>query len=291
MQKTIITHDGKFHADEVFAVSALKLLEPDALVVRTRDPERIAKGDYVVDVGGVCDPEAHRFDHHQQAGAGVRGNGIPYAAFGLVWKKFGEQICGSAEIASRVEMVLVAPIDANDNGVDLVAPTYEGVSLYTISDIVRSFTPTYDEKAVPLDERFIEVSCFAKRVLEREIERAKALTRGKEKVLQVYESTVDKRLIVLDDDYPWKEVLAGFSEPLYVVHPQEETWRLYCVRTDPHLFRNRKDLPESWAGLRDEALVKVTGVPGAVFAHRNRFMAVAKTKEGALALAKKALEG
>ena len=54
---------------------------------------------------------------------------------------------------------------------------------------------------------------------------------------------------------------------------------------------NRRDLPEGWAGLRDKELARVTGVSDAVFAHRNRFMAVAKSKEGAIALAKLALGG
>ena len=73
------------------------------------------------------------------------------------------------------------------------------------------------------------------------------------------------------------------------MHPQGETWRLYCVRDNPHVFTNRKDLPKAWAGLRDEELAKATGIKDAVFAHRNRFMAVAKTREGAIALAKIAL--
>ncbi|MEK7088001.1 MAG: MYG1 family protein, partial [Patescibacteria group bacterium] len=42
--------------------------------------------------------------------------------------------------------------------------------------------------------------------------------------------------------------------------------------------------------LRDAKLAEVTGVPDAVFAHRNRFMAVARSKEGAIALAKLALQ-
>ena len=73
------------------------------------------------------------------------------------------------------------------------------------------------------------------------------------------------------------------------MHPQGETWRLYCVRDNPHVFTNRKDLPKAWAGLRDEELAKATGIKDAVFAQRNRFMAVAKTREGAIALAKIAL--
>ena len=50
-----------------------------------------------------------------------------------------------------------------------------------------------------------------------------------------------------------------------------------------------KDLPESWAGLRDQELINATGVSDAVFVHRNRFMAVAKNKQGAVRLAELAL--
>lgn len=35
-------------------------------MVRTRDPERLAECDVVVDVGGEYDPERHRYDHHQR---------------------------------------------------------------------------------------------------------------------------------------------------------------------------------------------------------------------------------
>lgn len=63
----IATHNGKFHADEVFAVSLLKRLDrfADAEVVRTRDPEVLKTADVVVDVGGQYDPATHRYDHHQ----------------------------------------------------------------------------------------------------------------------------------------------------------------------------------------------------------------------------------
>ncbi|KAK2102094.1 UPF0160 protein myg1, mitochondrial [Saguinus oedipus] len=39
----------------------------DAEIVRTRDPEKLASCDIVVDVGGEYDPERHRYDHHQSS--------------------------------------------------------------------------------------------------------------------------------------------------------------------------------------------------------------------------------
>ena len=52
----IITHNGVFHADEVFAVALIKRYCRSAKnfsVLRTRDMSVISDGDYVVDVGGV----------------------------------------------------------------------------------------------------------------------------------------------------------------------------------------------------------------------------------------------
>ena len=61
------------------------------------------------------------------------------------------------------------------------------------------------------------------------------------------------------------------------------------IRTKPGSFDSRKNLPEAWGGLRDEELARISGVPDATFCHKGLFLAIAKTKEGALKLAEKAL--
>lgn len=129
--KTIITHSGRFHTDETFGVAALLQVYSDAKVFRSRDPEIIKTGDIVLDVGGVYDPQRDLFDHHQLEGAGARENGIPYASFGLVWKKYGEKIAGNKEAAALVEKYLVTPIDAADNGFDLTSSTMPGIDPLT----------------------------------------------------------------------------------------------------------------------------------------------------------------
>ena len=72
-EKLIGTHDGSFHCDEALAVSMLKLLPQysDAVVVRTRNPELLAKCGIVVDVGAVYDADTNRFDHHQREFTGT----------------------------------------------------------------------------------------------------------------------------------------------------------------------------------------------------------------------------
>ncbi|KAG1660405.1 UPF0160 protein MYG1, mitochondrial [Nymphon striatum] len=76
-KQTVVTHNGNFHADDVFSVAALKSIFPSFELIRTRDLETIAKADIVIDVGGEYDADAGRFDHHQRGGAGERENGIP----------------------------------------------------------------------------------------------------------------------------------------------------------------------------------------------------------------------
>lgn len=68
--KKIITHDGLFHADEVLAIALIKEIYGDISVERTRN---ISTEDFdnpeiwIVDVGGVYNPELSCFDHHHDA--------------------------------------------------------------------------------------------------------------------------------------------------------------------------------------------------------------------------------
>lgn len=49
-------------------------------------------------------------------------------------------------------------------------------------------------------------------------------------------------------------------------------------------------LPEKWAGLRTEDLEAISGISGSEFVHFSRFIGGHKTREGALEMARKALE-
>lgn len=287
--KKVITHNGSFHADDVFAVATLELLFGDQIeVIRTRDLEVIKTGDIVVDVGGVFDSASLRFDHHQSGGAGERENSIPFASFGLVWKHYGEKLCGSADEARHIDERLVQPVDAVDNGVELGTPTVQGVYPFSISMAISSFVPVWSE-TVSDDERFVDAVSFAKQILERQIAIMKIAEKSAASVKAIYESTEDKRIIVLDDDYLWGEILAAFSEPLFAVYPSNDTWHVKAVRDDIRSFKVRKEFPAAWAGKRDTELATITSVSDALFCHNKLFLAVAKSKEGAIALAKLAL--
>ncbi len=286
--KILVTHESTFHADDLFATATLSILLNDNIeIIRTRDSEAIKKADYVYDVGGIYDPLKNRFDHHQKGGAGARENGIPYAAFGLVWKTYGEKICGSKKVADRIDESLVQAIDAEDNGLN----TYkvEGVAgPYLIQGVINAFRPTWKESE-EYDKQFFEILEFVKIFLKRKIKKTKDAVEAESFVIKAYQEAEDKRLIILDDQYPWRKTFMEYPEPLYVIVPKVDKWNVYTVSKESGSFENRKSLPETWAGLRDEELAKVTGVPDATFCHNGRFIAVSKSKEGAIALAKIAL--
>ena len=86
---TIATHNGSFHADDVFGVAVLRLLYPGATLLRTRDAALFAGADFAVDVGGEGDAARGRFDHHQRGFEGARASGVVYASAGLVWAAHG----------------------------------------------------------------------------------------------------------------------------------------------------------------------------------------------------------
>jgi uncharacterized UPF0160 family protein len=291
--KKVATHNGKFHADEVFALATLKLAYASGIeVCRTRDEVVIATADYVVDVGSVYDEEKNRFDHHQEKGAGKRKNGIPYASFGLVWKKYGLIVCGSQAVADNVDRELVQPIDANDNGIDIFKLTRQKIPPFTVSSVIHFLNSTWKEDDVRQDEAFIEALEFAKKVLSRMITVTKDKYEAIKFVEEAYVQARDKRVIVLDENYPAREVLARYPEPLYIVRPRkaESRWGVETVKDDPYSFKNRRDFPKEWGGKKGAELQKITGIADAWWCHRNLFLATAESKEGAVALAYKALE-
>ncbi len=299
MKLKLVTHDGSFHADDIFAAATLAtLLERDGKeyeIIRTRDEEIIKTADYVFDVGGVHDEAINRFDHHQVGGAGSRefgGMAIEYAAFGLVWKRFGAELAGSQEIADVIDKRLVAPIDAGDNGMPVFDKKGE-VGPYTIQSFLQgAMNPTWQEDATLADQRFLESVEIAKMILKREIVCGKDFIQAKANVLKCYEAAHDKRIIIFDGLYPVKDTLDIFPDPLFIISQRRNDglWSLKTLGVPNQEFKNKKDLPLSWAGLRDKELQEVTGVEDAIFCHRNLFLAVAKSKEGALKLAELALK-
>ena len=112
--------------------------------------------------------------------------------------------------------------------------------------------------------------------------------------------SVDKtgRIIKFEQSLPWKEHLfeleaehkiAENNNILYVLYNTGDSCRVQAVPQRLDGFENRKSMPESWCGLRDQELSDKTGVPGCVFVHASGFIGGNKTEEGALEMARLAV--
>lgn len=287
----LITHNDRFHADDVFATAALQLLFGDQIteIIRTRDEKVFPTADIIYDVGGEYNEEENKFDHHQAGYDEERENGIPYSSFGLIWKKWGAKIAGSDEAAQIIDEKLVQVIDAQDNGFATHEKLNDSYSNYSVDGMIASFGPTWKEDN-DFDTRFLQAVDFVRPILEREIIGAQHTVEARPILKEAYDKAEDKRILELDEYIPFGKFFQDKEEVLYVVSPNKEKTQWRVVVLQEAKFVNRKDLPSTWAGLRDEELQKVSGVEDATFCHRGLFLAVAKSKRGALRLAKIAVE-
>ncbi|MCK5021819.1 MAG: MYG1 family protein [Candidatus Pacebacteria bacterium] len=304
----VITHSNSFHVDEIFAIATLKLwlkvskkyfgnfLCRRMKIIRTRDLSLIREGDFVIDVGSENDHKRLRFDHHQVGGAGKRLNGVQYASFGLLWKKYGEIICGSKEVFTRIDKKMVQSIDAMDNGVDLFENVYKDISPYLFYDIVATFDFLSKRVGDNSMKGFLKMIDLAEDILRKEIQRSVIEVREEKRVEEIYKSSEEKSFLVFDkgyDKFSILNILGKYKEVLFFIKPdtgRDNAWEIRAIRDDINSFKNRKDFPVEWAGKKDNDLVRATGVRGAIFCHLKRYLVIAKTKEGAIELTKLALK-
>jgi len=290
--KKVVTHNANFHADDVFATATLDLVfNGDIEVIRSRDQEIIDGGDIVYDVGGIYDPEKNRFDHHQSEGAGVRENGVPYAAFGLIWKHFGSKLVSSDDVLRKVDEKIVQPVDGNDTGYISPESRIPELDNYVVDVLIKSFNPTWSESYDDSYDRFLKLVSFAKEVLQREIKKAEDSALGKEKVVSAYQQSENKKIIILDRGYSWRSTLTSYPEPEFVIFPAAERgFMIQAVHKGLSGYDTRNSFPESWRGGNDKELEEISGVKGTVFCHRAGFLAGNETLEGAIQMAKLATE-
>lgn len=291
-------HDGAGHADDAIAAAVLCRVFPGAEVIRTRMPTLLAQCDILADVGGEYDPDRNRFDHHQAGFAECRPQGYPYAAAGLVWKVYGANyvagLCPKLTreqhrtIAEQVDRQLICFADAVDSGVSIPGPIEFGLAA-----MVSNFNATWTDDATLSDDmRFVSAQAFVGTVLQNLVRTLAAELEAAALVRQAPRIEGGRVLVLDTPRVPFNSVIcAEMPDVQFVVYPDSggESYQVRVVPVTPGAFVARKDLPATWAGLRDTALAAVTGVPDAIFAHNGRFICGAASKEGALEMARQAV--
>lgn len=289
-RQLLITHDGKFHPDDVLAYTTLKLHFKHVDLIRTRTitEDYTDSNAIIFDVGG----DGYKYDHHI-VNKPFRKNGIPYSSFGLIWKDFGKSIIKEyentlteteiEEVFNIIDKQLVEGIDAVDNGM------YENIrkkyNQYSLSAVLTSFN---DDEGT--DEAFLLAANVAEPILLNLLKVQISTILDRKSVLAAVAEQGDSPILVLDSNIMWKKCINSIPHILYVVSPtaNKDKYKVRAVQNSKSL-KPRKPLPASWAGLIDDELQKQTKVSDALFCHPGRFLAGAKTKAGAIQLAKTAL--
>jgi len=269
------THSGSFHADDVLAAALIRVfVDPEAKVVRSRDPAVLAKADIVFDVGHVFDPETRRFDHHQREYEGNR------SSAGMVLDHLEAEGHVPAPLAGRYREELVDYVDAVDVG---ARQPEHGVPCFSM--IVGVLNERAGDDFDRWYERAVALAIDVVEGIRAGVERADADAEAVQRAMREAEEA-GRRTLLLDRYLKWKPAYfaaGGAEHPTdLVLFPGRGDWRLVTIPVAEGSREDKVKLPEHWAGLENEALEEASGIPGARFCHRNRFIAAFESKEAAL---------
>ena len=266
------THSGKFHADDVFSAALLLYLNPEITITRGNQVPENYEG-LVFDIG------RGQYDHHQKDSR-IRDNGVPYAAFGLLWEKLGPEILGE-ELALKFDESFVQPLDINDN-------TGEKNELATL---IGNFNPGWDSKSSN-DEAFFQAVSVAGMILENKFERYlgnERADRRVEEVLTEHAASLasgdtpaeNTNILILPEFIPCQKRLSE-TNIAFVIFPSNRGG--YCIQPQKkeYSLNYKCSFPSEWLGLENEELQKETGLVSAGFCHKGGFLLTTGTLEDAV---------
>lgn len=286
-----VTHDGVFHADDVTAWVLVTILNPDAVLVRSRKKETFENADLVFDVGG----EYFKYDHHKK-NPEKRSNGIIYSSAGLLWRDFGALIVkhfapelNEEEITLSVEKMdndFFLSICSEDNGQRLYSSENRVI---TYSQVISDLNPADGTG----DEEFQFAVEIGRRIFMKELNKVLSYVKEISGLKNKIAEKEDPEILIMGDvelnDSTLEALCDIDKDVLYVVFKGRDSYRIMAMPVKYGEFTNRKPLPSEWRGKRDGEFEAITGVKGAVFCHPGLFMAGADSLEGAIALAKMAV--
>ncbi|XP_054153312.1 MYG1 protein-like [Oppia nitens] len=320
------THDGVFHCDEILACFLLKQLPQysTAQIIRTRDDKLLDECDVVVDVGGVYDPNCHRYDHHQRDFTHTMSSilqnksfNIKLSSAGLVFTHFGHQIIArllnwdkddnkTDVIFDKVYENFIQEIDAIDNGVSICDGCQQNYRITTnLSSRVGNLIPSWNETSDDdiLYQRFLKGIELVGNEFKDKVDYYGSVWWPARQLIQ---QAIDSRMTVhpcgeiieLTQVFPWKEHLFLLEssnqikpEVKFVIFQDTRgKWRVQAVPISSHSFELRIPLLSDWRGLRDSELSKMAAIDGCVFVHSSGFIGGNDTREGAIQMAFKTLD-
>ena len=295
-----ITHNGVFHADEVFATALLSMIA-EVRLLRTRSIKAEDKRESVImyDVGGKYSVWDKVFDHHQKDFSLTHEDGTKLSSFGMLWYLYGRfALCDVYDCPTRyIELAfndinnrLVKWIDGRDNG---QLPQSEEL---TISSMISGFNPAWDEESPDENTCFIKAVEFAYTVFNNLIRSVVSEYKAVDIVEDKISETEGKVLNLGSYIAHWQTIILKSKNPkaselLYCTYigKEGETCIVAVPPSTEEMTKQRKPFPEEWAGLSGEKLEAAAGIKGLKFCHAGRFFMSVDSEEVAQEVLKKIL--
>lgn len=259
----LVTHSTTFHADDVFSTAFMEILNPSAELIRTLNVSIFDNVENAI----VYDIGLGKYDHHQKD-AEVRPNGIKYAAFGLLWREFGDW-----EQYPDFDEEFVQKIDEHDNG----------GRTFAISEMIRSFNMTMDENSDPdlKDDMYIAFETaveIAKKYLIRIFlkydEENKTAEFIKNNICFLEGTSI---AIIPKRCNHVKYICKNYPECKVVVYSSErDGFSAKVMPISPDTMESIYTFPKEWCGQPKENLPE-----NVTFVHNSGFLLVAKTCQDA----------
>jgi len=287
-------------------------------IIRSRDEQTLSKCNVLVDVGGQYVPEKNLFDHHQRGFDGTLDakHTIKLSSAGLVYKHFGREVIQNITRLSGdlLEIIyfrhytgFVEAFDAIDNGITPFDKTEPSLPKYAnethLPARVGHLNPPWNDPKPDSDAQFKKAMqlCgteFVEALLSQVNVWLPARVLVEDGLRTRFSADPKGRIIVLPQSCPWKQHLFLLEDEQHIAghlkyavfEDQSKSWRIQSIPLTSESFLNRAPFPEPWRGKRDAALDADVGVEGCIFCHHNGFIGGHKTKEGAIAMAFKALQ-
>lgn len=234
------THNGTFHADDVFATAFIKMLNPNIIIIRgSIVPENFS--------GIVYDIGDGEFDHHGISE--YRNNKIPYAAFGKLWRCFAPLIYDKY-IVDSIDRKFISLLDLSDNT----------GSKDSLCIAIGALNPCDDSSG---DKEFEEAVRIATIFLNKLIEQENSILLEEKEVKKAYEKSKNKEIIVLNKHLHFTESLP-VTKAIYVVFPSKRGgYSAQGVPINNDTVELKKPFPKKW----------LTSLPDYLtFCHKSRFL-------------------
>lgn len=291
-EANLITHDNKFHPDDVFSTVFLSKYIDNPILYRSGVGEVNYPNAIVYDVG------FGKFDHHGVDAKYRPNSKLKYCSFGLLWTEYGKDYLTKNnynyvdELYLAIEDKLVKQIDGIDNG---IFPEIKAeYSLLDLDHIIDLFNPTWEEKDIDTDEYFKDALITAEIIFDNLLKSEYSKIKATKKVLSLID-TVKDNILILDEYLPYQDAIFLSSNPkakeikVIILPSNRGGYNIKPITISKDSKELLVNFPKEYRGLHDKELSQVSGIVTAKFVHLSGFLASSETLEDAILLAKKAI--